>query len=78
MTMGSCFVCDIPTTNLCSGCKSASYCNKEHQKQVGSKRANCLYLTPLSLPPVSLAGLEITQRVLPQGQEGTESGLESD
>jgi hypothetical protein len=37
MTTGSCFVCDIPTTNLCSSCKSVSYCNKEHQKKVRSK-----------------------------------------
>ena len=34
MTTGSCFVCG---TNLCSSCKSVSYCNKEHQKTVRSK-----------------------------------------
>lgn len=45
--MGSCFVCNIPTMNLCSSCKSVSYCNKEPQKKVRSKH----YLTPLSLPP---------------------------
>ncbi|PPR05297.1 hypothetical protein CVT26_011633 [Gymnopilus dilepis] len=33
LTTRSCLVCGSPTTKSCSGCKSASYCNDEHQKQ---------------------------------------------
>ncbi|KAF8803268.1 hypothetical protein BYT27DRAFT_7145292 [Phlegmacium glaucopus] len=33
MTTPSCLVCGTPTTKLCSSCKSASYCDKEHQKK---------------------------------------------
>ncbi|KAN0127296.1 hypothetical protein V8E53_014900 [Lactarius tabidus] len=33
MTKRSCLVCGTPAANWCAGCKSATYCNKEHQKQ---------------------------------------------
>jgi hypothetical protein len=55
MTKRSCLVCGTPTVNWCAGCKSASYCNKEHQKKVGSKGCTrCqLCLTP-NPPPFRL------------------------
>ncbi|KAN0125367.1 hypothetical protein V8E53_015557 [Lactarius tabidus] len=33
MTKRSCLVCSNPAANWCAGCKSASYCDKEHQKK---------------------------------------------
>jgi hypothetical protein len=55
MTKRSCLVCGTPAANWCAGCKSATYCNKEHQKQVGSKGYNWyqLWLTP-NPPPFRL------------------------
>lgn len=34
MTTGSCLVCGTPSTQSCSGCKTASYCGTEHQQKV--------------------------------------------
>jgi len=33
MTTRSCLVCGTPSTKSCSSCKTASYCNEEHQKK---------------------------------------------
>lgn len=33
MTATNCLVCASPTTQLCSGCKSVSYCSEAHQKK---------------------------------------------